>query len=63
MKNCRRFAYIKSGFEQEIRRLSSHVKRSRGSASVRTSARNAVVVKRNMAGALNQHLDRCHECG
>lgn len=63
MKNCQRFAHIKSGFEQDIRRLSGHAERYRGSASARTSARTAIVVKRNMARALNQHLDRCPECG
>ncbi|MEV7886938.1 hypothetical protein ACWD3I_29415 [Streptomyces sp. NPDC002817] len=63
MKTCQRFARIKSGFEQDIRRLRGHAERYQSSASARTSARTAVVVRRNMARSLNQHLDRCPECG
>uniref|UniRef100_A0AAU2AC22 Uncharacterized protein n=1 Tax=Streptomyces sp. NBC_00093 TaxID=2975649 RepID=A0AAU2AC22_9ACTN len=63
MKNCQRFAHIKSGFEQDIRLLRGHAERYQGSASAKTSARNAESLKRNMARALNRHLDRCPECG
>lgn len=63
MKTCQRFASIKSGFEQDIRFLRGHAERYQGSAPAKTSAKNAISVKRNMARALNRHLDRCPECG
>ena len=63
MKACRRFATIKAGFERDARFLRGHAERHQGSAPAKTSAKNAVSVKRNMARALNTHLDRCRECG
>lgn len=63
MKTCQRFTRIKSGFEQDIRCLRGYAERHQGSAPAKTSAKNAFSVKRNMARALNQHLDRCPECG
>ncbi|MFJ9058522.1 hypothetical protein [Streptomyces sp. NPDC102409] len=63
MKTCHRFTTIKSGFEQDIQFLRGHSERHQGSTSAKTSAKNAFSVKRNMARALNRHLDRCPECG
>ncbi|MEU6148066.1 hypothetical protein ABZ848_47995 [Streptomyces sp. NPDC047081] len=63
MKTCQRFAHIKSGFERDIRRLRGHAEGHQGSGSAKTSAKNAFSLKRNMARALNRHLDRCPECG
>ncbi|NEB01916.1 hypothetical protein [Streptomyces sp. SID13726] len=63
MKHCQRFAHIKSDFEQDIRLQRSHAERYQGTASAKTSARTAVSLTRNMARALNRHLDRCPECG
>ncbi|MFD9072051.1 hypothetical protein [Streptomyces lasiicapitis] len=63
MKTCRRFTSIKSGFEQDIRFLRGHAERHQGSVAAKTSAKNAVSAKRNMARALNRHLDHCPECG
>ncbi|NNN34655.1 hypothetical protein HLK59_30710 [Streptomyces sp. S3(2020)] len=63
MKNCQRFARIKSGFEQDIRLQRGHAERYQGSVSAKTSARNAFSLTRNMARALNRHLNRCPECG
>ncbi|TCR22956.1 hypothetical protein [Streptomyces sp. BK205] len=59
MKACRRFATIKADFERDVSFLRGHAERHQGSAS----AKSAVSVKRNMARALNTHLDRCRECG
>ncbi|MFE1836436.1 hypothetical protein [Streptomyces sviceus] len=59
MKTCHRFATIKADFERDARFLRGHAERHQGSAP----AKNAVSVKRNMARALNTHLDRCPECG
>ncbi|MFI9829683.1 hypothetical protein ACIHIX_18560 [Streptomyces sp. NPDC051913] len=63
MKTCRRFATIKADFERDVIFLRGHAERHQGSAPAKTSAKNAVSVKRNMARALNTHLDRCRECG
>ncbi|MBC9718412.1 hypothetical protein H9Y04_38405 [Streptomyces sp. TRM66268-LWL] len=63
MKTCHRFATIKAGFERDINFLRGHAERHRGSAPAKTSAKNAVSVRRNMARALNTHLARCPECG
>ncbi|MDL2075799.1 hypothetical protein QNN03_05045 [Streptomyces sp. GXMU-J15] len=63
MKTCHRFASIKAEFERDVSFLHGHAERHRGSASAKTSAKNAVSVKRNMARALSTHLDRCRECG
>ncbi|KMS76982.1 hypothetical protein ACM01_03990 [Streptomyces viridochromogenes] len=63
MKTCHRFDTIKAGFERDVRFLRGHAERHRGSAPAKTSAKNAFSVKRNMARALNRHLDRCPECG
>ncbi|MFJ2812179.1 hypothetical protein [Streptomyces sp. NPDC087294] len=63
MKTCHRFASIKAEFERDVSFLRGHAELHRGSASAKTSAKNAVSVKRNMARALNTHLDRCRECG
>ncbi|MGW2917715.1 hypothetical protein ACWDBF_07605 [Streptomyces angustmyceticus] len=63
MKTCHRFTSIKADFEQDIRFLCGHAERRQGAASAKTSWKNAVSVKRNMARALNRHLERCPECG
>ncbi|MFD3563470.1 hypothetical protein ACFWVU_27945 [Streptomyces sp. NPDC058686] len=63
MKTCHRSATIKAGFERDASILSAHAERHQGSAPAKTSAKNAVTVKRNMARALNTRLDRCRECG
>jgi hypothetical protein len=63
MKICQRFARIRSGYEQDIRFLSNHSGRHQGTAPAKTSAKNALTAKRNMARALNRHLDHCPECG
>ncbi|AZP17849.1 hypothetical protein EJC51_18130 [Streptomyces aquilus] len=63
MKACRRFAAIRAEFERDVSFLRGHAERHQGSAPAKTSAKNAVSVKRNMARALNTHLDRCRECG
>ncbi|MGW2720411.1 hypothetical protein [Streptomyces sp. NPDC001492] len=63
MKTCHRFATIKADFERDARFLRGYAERHEGSALAKTSAKNAVSVKRNMARALNTHLDRCRECG
>ncbi|MFC7908324.1 hypothetical protein [Streptomyces nigra] len=63
MKTCHRFATIKADFERDARFLRGHAEHHKGSAPAKTSAKNAVSVKRNMARALNTHLDRCRECG
>ncbi|MGI5457589.1 hypothetical protein ACQEWB_31355 [Streptomyces sp. CA-249302] len=63
MKTCRRFTTIKADFERDVSFLRGHAERHQGSAPAKTSAKNAVSVKRNMARALNTHLDRCRECG
>ncbi|MEU8787591.1 hypothetical protein [Streptomyces sp. NPDC048637] len=63
MKTCHRFTSIKSGFEQDVRVLRGHAKRHQGSASAKTSTTTAASLKRNMARALNRHLERCPECG
>ncbi|MFD9223413.1 hypothetical protein ACFYXH_39965 [Streptomyces sp. NPDC002730] len=63
MKTCQRFTRIKSGFEQDIRFLRSHSERHQGTSPAKTSAKNAISVKQNMARALNRHLDHCPECG
>ncbi|MFG3293444.1 hypothetical protein ACGF3G_32165 [Streptomyces sp. NPDC048179] len=63
MKTCRRFATIKADFERDVSFRRGHAERHQGSTPSKTSAKNAVSVKRNMARALNTHLDRCRECG
>ena len=63
MKTCNRFHRIKAGFERDIRYLSNYAERHRGSASAKTSAKNAFTVRRNMAKALIRHFERCPECG
>ncbi|WP_327352797.1 hypothetical protein [Streptomyces sp. NBC_01304] len=63
MKTCHRFASIKAEFERDVRFLRGHAERHQGSAPAKTSWKNAVSVKRNMARALNTHLSRCRECG
>lgn len=63
MKACRRLATIKADFERDVSFLRVHAERHQGSAPAQTSAKSAVSVKRNMARALNTHLDRCRECG
>ncbi|MEU8482337.1 hypothetical protein [Streptomyces sp. NPDC048641] len=63
MKTCHRFDRIKAGFETDVRFLRGHAERHLGSPAAKTSAKNAVSVKRNMARALNTHLARCRECG
>ncbi|WP_216586402.1 hypothetical protein [Streptomyces brasiliscabiei] len=63
MKTCRRFATIKADFERDVSFLRGHAERHQGSASAKSSAKSAVSMKRNMARALNTHLDRCRECG
>ncbi|MFF2508766.1 hypothetical protein ACFVTY_36180 [Streptomyces sp. NPDC058067] len=63
MKTCHRFATIKADFERDVSFLRGHAERHQGSAPAKTSAKHAVSVKRNMARALNMHLDRCRECG
>ncbi|MFD5914354.1 hypothetical protein ACFWHL_37170 [Streptomyces massasporeus] len=63
MKTCQRLAHIKASFEQDIRFLHAHAERHEGSAPAKTSAKNAMSVKRNMARALHRHLDRRPECG
>ena len=63
MKTCHRFARIRKSYERDICFLSSHSERHQGTAPAKTSAKNAFTVKRNMANALNRHLERCPECG
>ncbi|MCZ0975847.1 hypothetical protein O1L55_40590 [Streptomyces albulus] len=63
MKTCRRFTRIRSGYEQDIRFLTNHSDSHQGTVSGKVSAKNALAVKRNMARALNRHLDYCRECG
>ncbi|MFF3640426.1 hypothetical protein [Streptomyces sp. NPDC002564] len=63
MKTCHRFDRIKAGFEKDVSFLRGHAERHLGSPAAKTSAKNAVSVKRNMARALNTHLARCRECG
>ena len=63
MKRCHRFATFKADFEREARFLGGHAERHQGSVPAKTSAKDAVSVKPNMAWALNTHLDRCRECG
>ncbi|WP_405735037.1 hypothetical protein OG607_41765 [Streptomyces sp. NBC_01537] len=63
MKTCPRFTRIKSGYERDISYLRSHSERHQGTAPAKTSAKNAITVKRSMARALNRHFERCPECG
>ncbi|MFC8202213.1 hypothetical protein ACFUTV_43575 [Streptomyces sp. NPDC057298] len=58
MKTYQRFARMKTGFAQDNRFLRGHAKRHQGAAPAKTSAKNTVLAKRNMARALNRHLDR-----
>lgn len=63
MRTCERFTRIKTGYERDIRFLSNHAERYQGAASAKTSAKNAITVKRSMARALNRHVERCLQCG
>ncbi|MEV7955215.1 hypothetical protein [Streptomyces sp. NPDC088141] len=63
MRTCPRFAHIKSDFERDISFLRGHAERHAGTAPAKTSAKNALRVKGNMARALSRHFESCPECG
>ncbi|MEU9397681.1 hypothetical protein AB0D86_47900 [Streptomyces sp. NPDC048324] len=54
---------IRSDFERDIRFLTAYAVRNAGTPRAKTSAKQAITVKRNMARAMSRHFARCPECG
>ncbi|BBC30736.1 uncharacterized protein SGFS_020300 [Streptomyces graminofaciens] len=63
MKTCPRMSRIRSDFEKDIRFLTVYAERKAGTPPAKTSAKQAITVKRNMARAMSRHFARCPECG
>ncbi|MEH0658408.1 hypothetical protein ACKI1I_46325 [Streptomyces turgidiscabies] len=63
MKTCPRMSRIKSDFEKDICFLTSYAERNAGTPPAKTSAKQAITVKHNMARAMSRHFARCSECG
>ncbi|ULR53947.1 MULTISPECIES: hypothetical protein [Streptomyces] len=56
-------SHIKSDFEKDIRFLTAYAERKAGTPSAKTSAKQAITLKGNMARAMSRHFARCPECG
>ncbi|MFI1358151.1 hypothetical protein ACH4TV_31895 [Streptomyces sp. NPDC020898] len=54
---------IRSDFEKDIRFLTVYAERKAGTPPAKTSAKQAITVKHNMARAMSRHFARCPECG
>ncbi|WP_327731516.1 hypothetical protein OG250_43550 [Streptomyces sp. NBC_00487] len=54
---------IRSDFEKDIRFLTVYAERKAGTHPAKTSAKQAITVKHNMARAMSRHFARCPECG
>ncbi|QYX76486.1 hypothetical protein K1J60_08155 [Streptomyces akebiae] len=63
MRTCPRMSHIKSDFEKDIRFLTAYAERKAGTPSAKTSAKQAITLKGNMARAMSRHFARCPECG
>ena len=63
MKTCPRLSSIKSDFERDICFLTADAERNAGTPPAKTSAKQAITVKRNMARAMSRHFVRGPECG